>query len=194
MIFYLVRHGETEANVARIVCGQLDTPLTEHGREQAIYLSTRLKDKDFDFCFTTPLQRAYETAQLAYPRGEFKKIDALVETNTGDASYLTIDEFYNSDVRYSKHGQYSNLKYPNGESIDDLYKRIVDWLECFISNNSQANNVLIVGHGGTVNAILHYFLSVPILRYPAFQVKNAAYAEVRVDLKNNVTELLEFNK
>lgn len=55
---YLVRHGETDANRAGIIQGQLDTPLNDHGKEQARQLGVALHSTSFDAVFSSDLQRA----------------------------------------------------------------------------------------------------------------------------------------
>lgn len=66
--FYLtlVRHGETESNKLHILQGQMDTLLSEHGKQQAHKLSSHLASYDisFDLVFSSDLTRAIETAQI----------------------------------------------------------------------------------------------------------------------------------
>ena len=63
MKFYVTRHGEAVWNVHNKICGRTDVELTEKGREQAGELAERVKDYDIDLIITSPLQRAFETAQ-----------------------------------------------------------------------------------------------------------------------------------
>ncbi len=53
----LVRHGETNENVKKILQGSLDTHLNNHGQKQAEALGVRLKDFHFDSVFCSDLQR-----------------------------------------------------------------------------------------------------------------------------------------
>ena len=62
--FYLVRHGETEWNSENRMCGRTDVPLSEAGRRQAESLAERLKPIPFEALYSSPLQRARETARL----------------------------------------------------------------------------------------------------------------------------------
>jgi broad specificity phosphatase PhoE len=60
----LVRHGETEWNkVHRLQGGSSDTPLNELGKQQAENLALRLKTEEIDAIYSSPLQRAWHTAQ-----------------------------------------------------------------------------------------------------------------------------------
>ena len=63
-LFYLIRHAEPEMGENGRIClgRKLDVPLSEYGKKQALLLGEQLKDKHFDFIFTSPLLRARETA------------------------------------------------------------------------------------------------------------------------------------
>lgn len=64
MRLWLVRHGETEANVAGLYSGHAPTPLTEKGIGQAKTLHTLLRHAPFDRVLCSELERARHTAQL----------------------------------------------------------------------------------------------------------------------------------
>ena len=81
---YLVRHGETEWSASGRHTGRTDIPLTPEGERKARGLSERLRGKTFDRVFTSPLQRARRTCELA-GFGPVAKADPdLLEWNYGD--------------------------------------------------------------------------------------------------------------
>jgi broad specificity phosphatase PhoE len=81
---YLVRHGETEWSLSGQHTGLTDLPLTAHGEEQALRLRARLKPVSFAKVFSSPLQRALRTAELA-GYGSAAELDSdLIEWNYGD--------------------------------------------------------------------------------------------------------------
>ena len=64
MKLYIIRHGQTDWNLARKLQGCTDIPLNEHGRYVAELTREGLKDVPFDVAFTSPLSRAKETAEI----------------------------------------------------------------------------------------------------------------------------------
>lgn len=83
-IVYLARHGETEWSLSGQHTGITDLPLTKPGELNAGRLKERLTGLSFAKVFTSPLQRAKRTCELA-GFGAVAKIDPdLVEWNYGD--------------------------------------------------------------------------------------------------------------
>ena len=81
---YLARHGETAWTVSKQHTGRTDLPLTERGERNARALGERLKGLTFAHVFTSPLQRARRTCELA-GFGAAAVVDPdLVEWNYGD--------------------------------------------------------------------------------------------------------------
>ena len=83
-IVYLARHGETAWTLSGQYTGLTDLPLTERGERNARRLEERLRGLSFTKVFTSPLQRARRTCELA-GFGAVAEIDSdLVEWNYGD--------------------------------------------------------------------------------------------------------------
>ena len=83
-IVYLARHGETAWTISGQYTGLTDLPLTERGERNASRLKERLRGLSFAKVFTSPLQRARRTCELA-GFGAVAEIDEdLVEWNYGD--------------------------------------------------------------------------------------------------------------
>lgn len=62
--FYIVRHGESEGNVNKILQGQMDFPLTPKGESQARRRGRELRHVKFDLAFSSDLMRAHRTAEI----------------------------------------------------------------------------------------------------------------------------------
>jgi probable phosphoglycerate mutase len=88
-IIYLARHGETAWTVTGQHTGRTDLPLTEAGERNARRLAERLEGLTFAKVFTSPLQRAFRTCELA-GFGSVAEVDVdLVEWDYGEYEGLT---------------------------------------------------------------------------------------------------------
>src|SRR5258705_2831773 len=91
-IIYLARHGETEWTVTGQHTGLTDLPLTEQGERNARSLGTRLEGLDFARVFTSPLQRAARTCELAGFGAKAETDPDLVEWDYGKYEGLTSEQ------------------------------------------------------------------------------------------------------
>jgi probable phosphoglycerate mutase len=136
---YFVRHGESVANVQRTFAGQIDTPLTEKGREQAKAAGEAAKGQHFDLIVASPLIRAHETAEIiareiGYPVENIVVNDIFKEHYIGDLAGKSWDTYDEFDPRIT-----------NMETYDELTDRAAKGLE--LLKSSPADTVLLVGHG-----------------------------------------------
>src|SRR5271155_3097848 len=91
-LLYLARHGETAWSLSGQHTGLTDLPLTQRGERNASQLGERLRGMTFAKVFTSPLQRAAKTCELA-GFGAVAQIDRdLVEWNYGDYEGLLSQE------------------------------------------------------------------------------------------------------
>ena len=91
---YLARHGETAWSLTGQHTGLTDLPLTERGRENARRLGERLRGLNFSKVFTSPLQRAALTCELAGFGNLAERDPDLVEWNYGDYEGLRTVEIH----------------------------------------------------------------------------------------------------
>jgi uncharacterized phosphatase len=85
---YYIRHGQSEANVAEIFAGLMDTPLTELGKRQALAAASEIAKIDTQLIVSSPLIRAHETAKIiangiGYPVADITLNDLFVERDYG---------------------------------------------------------------------------------------------------------------
>ncbi len=118
--------------------------MTALGRQQAKSLNERLRARAFDGVWASDLQRAIETARLAY--GE-PKIDArLRELHFGQLEGKTWEEL--SDKTRSALLAFDGFGAPGGESVDGLIARLIEFVE-----DLKPGRHLIFCHGGVVRAL-----------------------------------------
>ena len=159
---FLIRHGETYFNIENRIGG--DSPLTEHGLDQARRLALYFSRRRVPVIFTSQKVRTIQTAEpikemqkqhcTIIPIKEFNEIDSGVcEGMSYEEIKATMPDLYKA----RKVNKY-NYVYPKGEGYATMNDRISRGIKkaLYLSNNSQ--NVMIVAHRAANRMILSHFL------------------------------------
>ncbi|MCR8642268.1 histidine phosphatase family protein [Paenibacillus sp. N1-5-1-14] len=144
--FGLVRHGSTEWNKLGKLQGQIDTHLTEEGREQATLLGKKLKSSDWDFIVSSNLLRAHETAEIIsqYSGIPLHGTDPLLrERSFGECEGTTLSE------RLERWGEQWRTQDLGMEQDDVLFARWTAFADEWIANKPDAR-ILVVSHGSYI--------------------------------------------
>lgn len=124
MLVYLIRHGQSEANLKRFVGGQLDVNLTPQGVTDAKKAGEILKGLHFDRIFSSDLSRAVETAKTAVPGCEPEQFKCIREIDTGRMAGQVIAEF-DDEMKYIY--SIKDFSKCGGESPDMQKKRVEEF-------------------------------------------------------------------
>ena len=145
---YLLRHGQTEFNVKKLVQGRCDSPLTDLGRQQAQTAAAWLKGHDVvpDKVVSSPLGRAMDTAQLVAT--ELLGPDAAVEPCEGiiERCYGTFEEGPHDALPTDVWDPGEDLVPFGGEGSRALQERMVDTLTNLMDSEG-IEALLAVSHG-----------------------------------------------
>ena len=162
-VFYLIRHGETDY-LDRILVGRRpEVHLNANGKAQAKRLADRLARVSFDAIYSSPRERARETAiPLAARLGI--EVGILENLNEIDFGEWTGRDF--QDLAHDSRWQQFNLvrscaRIPGGELIVDVQQRAVCELERLCVRHPHSN-LVVVSHGDVLRGIIAYFAAVPI--------------------------------
>ena len=156
---YFVRHAEAQGNVEEFFQGKTDCEVSEKGRKQLANLAERFKDISFDRLYSSPLKRAYETAEAVnrYHGYEIITNDGLVEINAGVFEGVKWSELpvlypheYDLWVNDLEH-----FEVKDGESMVTVYDRITKCVTEIISQNI-GKTIVIVSHGCALRNYLTY--------------------------------------
>jgi broad specificity phosphatase PhoE len=149
----LARHGETDWNRDNRFQGHADPPLNATGRAQAADLSAALVDVPLAAVYSSPLRRAFETAEIAAaPHGLSPlPLDALREVDVGSWQGLTRSEiearFPDQFARWRDYGS----GWEDGESYEEMGRRVIGAL-LELAATHEGERILVVSHGGPVRA------------------------------------------
>lgn len=170
--FILVRHGETHWNREGRYQGQIDTPLSDFGRQQGEWVAQALKNVPFQAAYSSPLSRSYDTAVMCSDSHgiEVMKDDRLLEINHGEWEGLHADEVKEKypDLLHQWRTSVPEVTMPGGESIDEVRKRAMEVFE-ELAQKHDGQTVLVVAHDAVNKAVLCDILDIDLSHF--WQIK-----------------------
>ncbi|MBN2794038.1 MAG: histidine phosphatase family protein [Clostridia bacterium] len=159
MKIYMTRHGETKWNLEGKIQGRKNSDLTDLGRQQAEWLSEKLKDETIDFICTSPSGRAMETAKII--NGDrnipIETYDDLMEIDLGNwegQHHVDIEKQFPEDFDHFWHHP-ERFVANDQESFEEIIERGRLILNEIIKKH-QKGTVLIVAHAILLKGILAY--------------------------------------
>lgn len=151
----LIRHGETEWNILGKFQGSTDIPLSNEGIRQAFMLKERLKS-DFDYIFSSPLKRAYETAKILCDESgkQVSIAEEIREINFGKWEGLTVKGIAEKypDIFKEWRNDKREGKFCGGDM--STLNASIRAKNCImeIANKHKGKKIVIVAHGGIIKA------------------------------------------
>ena len=152
-LLLLLRHALTEQTGARLSGWTPGLHLSEAGREQAKALAERLGPVSIDALYTSPLERARQTAAIVAERVGLEPIADVrfAETETGEWTERRFDDIEpEAFAAWQRAGD--GFRYPGGESLNEQMERVVDGLVAVTQRGDLP--ALIVCHRGTIRVAL----------------------------------------
>ena len=160
MKIYLMRHGETEWNKIGKFQGQVDTPLAKEGILQAQKTAEGMKEIPFDCIFSSPLKRAYMTAQII--RGD-REIPLIRDNRLKEMSFGIYEG--RRLAGFNKPGRVRAMRFRNdpvryrppkhGETFEELIARTSGFIrEEILPLEGKMDTILITAHGSAVRSII----------------------------------------
>lgn len=186
----IVRHAETLHNreKADTFQGEYDC-LSEKGKQQARQLANRLLQENIEVVYCSDFLRAKETLQPYLELCKVKTIytPELREWDVGIFTGKKISEFLewrNSPegrIWYSQFNGKMDERFPKGESLNDLQKRVSKILEEIV-NKERGKNILILTHGKTERSLLLHLLNKDYETHAKeFNLNNASISIIHLD-------------
>ena len=166
-LIYLVRHGETDWNLARRIQGSTDIPLNDTGRLQAERTGRLLARRSWDGMASSPLSRAFETGVIiadavGIDPSRIHVLDALAERRYGEAEGLDDREL----LRLFP----GDTAVPGRERREDVAARVIPALVELAQRHEQERDasagdarLIVTTHGGVIRTVLNHVS--PVTKY-----------------------------
>ncbi len=179
----LIRHGRSTWNAVGRIQGQADPPLDELGREQARWLAERLREDLPVMLYTSPLQRAKETAEII---GQSLSVPValdgrLKEYDVGDIAGLMweqVAERYPDLARRWAEAE-EGIEFPGAEKGELFQARVAAAFDEIVARHA-GGPIGVVTHGGVLGAYLNYLIGLTSWRSP-FRFDNGSLNVVEVN-------------
>ncbi len=189
MKIYLIRHGQTNWNVAGRIQGSTDTDLNEDGLLQAKELSRQITEESYGITkiYSSPLKRAYQTAQII---GEALDDEVIVMNNFSEMNFGKWEGLNWNQVKRDYAEEYTqwrhNRRYtslPEGESYQETLVRVVEGLrQISQEQGGEAGNIAVVTHSAVIRCIQCFVTDTPFHEMKKFKLENAAIVEIDSDM------------
>src|SRR5215208_6946566 len=158
----LVRHGQSTANAKGIWQGQMAFPLSERGRVQAGLAGRGLSGEPFEGVYSSPLSRAFETAEIIRDRarfaGEVVPVEGLCERHGGILEGHTWAEQEQRNPELAKKflaiPEEERWALVGAETDEEVIARFGEAIASISTRHPEGSRIVIVSHGGVMRAYL----------------------------------------
>jgi probable phosphomutase (TIGR03848 family) len=176
----LIRHGLNDYVKEHRLAGH--TPgvhLNEEGLAQAAALAERLASVSLAAIYSSPLERARETAALLAERLALtvQILDGVKETDCGEWTGQPLDELSKGDLWRQVQGCPSIFRFPGGESFAEIQARVVAALD-FVRSAHPSETVAVFSHADPIKLAAAFYTGMPLDLFQRLEVAPASISEL----------------
>ena len=185
---YLVRHGENDFTGKRLVGRMPGVHLNDKGKKQAEDAAKALVSKNIRAIYSSPLERAYETA---LPLSTALKLpiqtnNGLQEVDYGDWQGITVQKMRKLDLFKLVQTSPSKVQFPNGESYAAAQKRVVDTLVEIAGRSGEKSAVVCFSHCDSIRLAIAWVIGMPIDAFHSLTADTGSISMVLLDQRRNM--------
>ncbi|MDP9325626.1 MAG: MSMEG_4193 family putative phosphomutase [Candidatus Dormibacteraeota bacterium] len=175
MLLMLIRHGATGLTAKQLVGRTPGVHLSDTGKAQARRLVERLEDIPIDQVYSSPMERATETAvPLAEQRGLKVKTDArLNECDYGQWTGQDFKTLRKTELWKRVQLRPADARFPGGEALREVQARIVGCIDDLAEAHPK-ETVAAFSHGDVIKAALAHYIGVHLDLFQRLHVAPAA--------------------
>lgn len=178
----LIRHGENDYTRTGKLAGW--TPgvgLNEVGRKQALALAEKLKAAPITAIYSSPLQRARETAA---PLAEAKKLEVQIAEGLGEVQYgqwqgKSLKRLARTKLWRTVQGLPSAMQFPEGETFRSVQSRAVNAVEGLVQAHPK-DLIAAFSHGDVIKLVVAHYLGLPLDLFQRIMIATASITILRL--------------
>jgi len=160
---YLIRHALNDWVGKRLPGWTPGISLNEEGRKQAARLAEWLGPVPIEALYSSPLERAVETAEpIAKSHGLDVQIrESLGDTRYGELTGQAIEDILKTDMWEKFRAYPSRTRFPGAETIYEVQVRVVAELEKILQAHPEGN-IAVVAHGDVIRVAVTHYIGLPL--------------------------------
>jgi len=195
--FTIIRHGETEANLACLFQGHSNSALSRRGLRQAMAVADRLQGEHFAAAYSSDLGRAWETARLIAAYHDDLKVvstTALREWHIGELEMRPQRELLQEkqEMMLAFRYELDEVRAPGGESRQEFQLRIESFMNELVQRHP-GQRVLLVTHAGVLQRLLRMVIGPTLRKNMLSHPANASINTIKYYLSAQEWQLLSWN-
>ena len=183
MDFYLVRHGSNDYLAKGLLAGRSpNVHLNEQGQDEAERLASALANAGVQRVFSSPLERAFQTAEPTAKRLGLRIETApeILEIDFGDWTGKAIRDLDREPGWKSFNSYRSGTRIPNGETMLEAQSRMVGFVER-LRREGRVEKVALFSHGDPIKSVLAYYLGIPLDLFTRIEISPGSYSILRLE-------------
>jgi probable phosphomutase (TIGR03848 family) len=180
----LIRHGENEYLKKGILIGNMPgVHLNNRGREQAAALGESLKGLPIKAIYSSPLERAIETATPpANHLGlEILVRPALMDTNVGEWAGRKLKDLRRLTAWKQVQERPSGFRFPGGDSFVELQERLVGTIDSIAATHKKNDLLAVFFHADPIKLVLAHHLGMPLDNFQKMSVDTGSVTILEID-------------
>lgn len=176
----LIRHGINDyVKTHRLACRNPGVHLNEEGIAQAEAMAQRLAGTKIAAVYSSPLERAQETAA---PLGRVLNLpvdinEGIMETDCGEWAGQLIEDLSKLDLWKQLQVYPSGVRFPGGESFADIQTRMVRAIEALCTKHAH-ETIALVSHADPIKLAVAFFAGIPLDLFQRIVIAPASITEI----------------
>ncbi|MFL5694523.1 MAG: histidine phosphatase family protein [Ktedonobacteraceae bacterium] len=182
-----IRHGQTTWNVEHKLPGQLPgVALNDKGRKQAAYLADALSAIPISSIISSPLERAYDTAQIiAQGRGLSIQLEpGLMDTNIGRWAGENYEQLSKNDPDWKAYVQDPTVAPEGIETFPQVQQRSLAAIERWRAREDVGMYLAFVTHADVVKLLVAHYTGLEAKRAGTLFIDNASVSLVEINTED----------
>jgi probable phosphomutase (TIGR03848 family) len=176
----LVRHAMNEwVKTGRLAGRTPGVHLSEEGKEQALALGRRLASRPIHAIYSSPLERAQETAMAIARHHQLpvETSEGITEVDFGDWTGRELKELAQEPEWMLVQGRPSAVRFPSGESPREMVTRSVDEVERLAAAHPE-QTVVLVSHSDVIKGVLAHYLGMHVDQFQRLVVSPSSISSL----------------